>query len=39
VLVAVVFHGLHMPAEAHIRGAAWRLAQFLKVCPADQVRL
>jgi membrane-associated phospholipid phosphatase len=39
VLVAVVFHGLHMPAEAHIRGAAWRLAQFLKVCPTDQVRL
>ncbi len=39
VLVAVVFHGLHMPAEAHIRGAAWRLAQFLRVCPSDQVRL
>ena len=39
VLVAVIFHGLHMPAEAHIRGAAWRLAQFLKVCPTDQVRL
>jgi|HubBroStandDraft_6_1064221.scaffolds.fasta_scaffold787834_1 membrane-associated phospholipid phosphatase len=39
VLVAVVFHGLHMPAEAHIRGAAWRLAHFLRVCPTDQVRL
>jgi hypothetical protein len=39
VLVAVVFHGLHMPAEAHIRGAAWRLAQFLKVCRVDQARL
>ncbi len=39
VLVAVVFHGLHMPAEAHIRSAAWRLAQFLRVCPTDQVRL
>jgi len=39
VLIAVVFHGLHMPAEAHIRGAAWRLAHFLSVCPTDQVRL
>jgi membrane-associated phospholipid phosphatase len=39
VLVAVVFHGLHMPAEAHIRGVAWRLAQFLNVCRVDQARL
>jgi membrane-associated phospholipid phosphatase len=37
--VAVLFHGLHMPAEAHIRGAAWRLARLLDVCRADQARL
>lgn len=39
VLVAAVFHGLHMPAEAHIRGVAWQLAQFLNVCRVDQARL
>ena len=31
-LVALVFHGLHLPAEAHIRSTAWRLSQVLGVC-------
>jgi membrane-associated phospholipid phosphatase len=39
VLVAAVFHGLHMPAEAQIHSTAWRLAHYLGVCRADQVRL
>jgi membrane-associated phospholipid phosphatase len=34
-LVAVVFHGLHMPAEAEIHSTAWRLARLLNVCRAD----
>ncbi|HLJ05475.1 MAG TPA: phosphatase PAP2 family protein [Acetobacteraceae bacterium] len=34
VLVAVVFHGLHMPAEAEIHSTAWRLAHYLGVCRA-----
>jgi len=37
--VAAVFHGLHMPAEAQIHSTAWRLAHYLGVCRADQVRL
>jgi hypothetical protein len=37
--VAVLFHGLHLPAEAHIRGTAWRLAQLFNVCRGGQVRL
>ena len=34
-IVALIFHGLHLPAEAHIRLAAWRVTQFLGVCQAD----
>ena len=34
-LVAVLFHGFHMPAEAHIRGLAWRAAQYFSVCQSD----
>lgn len=34
VLVAAVFHGLHMPAEAQIHSTAWRLAHYLGVCRA-----
>jgi membrane-associated phospholipid phosphatase len=38
-LVAAIFHGLHMPAEAEINSTAWRLARLLDVCRAGQVRL
>jgi membrane-associated phospholipid phosphatase len=38
-LVAVLFHGLHLPAEAHIRSTAWRLSQMLGVCQSDELRL
>ncbi|HEY1931927.1 MAG TPA: phosphatase PAP2 family protein [Acetobacteraceae bacterium] len=31
-LVAVLFHGLHLPAEAAIRHTAFRAAQMLDVC-------
>ena len=37
--VALLFHGLHLPAEAHIRGTAWRLAHMLSVCQSSEVRL
>ena len=30
--VAVLFHGLHLPAEAAIRHTAYRAAQFVPVC-------
>jgi membrane-associated phospholipid phosphatase len=39
VFVAFVFHGLHMPAEAEIHSAAWRLARFFGVCRVDYARL
>ncbi len=32
VLVAAVFHGLHLPAEAAIRHTAFRAAEYLEVC-------
>jgi membrane-associated phospholipid phosphatase len=32
VVVAVVFHGLHLPAEAAIRHTAFNLAQFIPAC-------
>ena len=32
VIVAAVFHGLHLPAEAAIRHTAFRAAQYLEVC-------
>jgi len=35
VLVALLFHGLHLPAEAAIRHTAYRAAQFLSVCRTD----
>jgi membrane-associated phospholipid phosphatase len=38
-VVAAIFHGLHMPAEAEINSTAWRLARLLDVCRAGQVRL
>ncbi len=31
-VVAVVFHGLHLPAEAAIRHTAFRAAQFIPAC-------
>ena len=37
-LVAAIFHGLHLPAEAHIRATALRAALLLGVCQADQAR-
>jgi membrane-associated phospholipid phosphatase len=37
--VVVVFHGLHFPAEAHIRATAYRVAHLLAVCQSDDVRL
>jgi membrane-associated phospholipid phosphatase len=39
VVIAVIFHGLHLPAEAHIRSTAWRFAHVLAVCQSDEVRL
>ena len=39
VAVVLVFHGLHFPAEAHIRSTAYRLAHMLAVCQSDDVRL
>jgi len=38
IVVAAVFHGLHLPAEAHIRDTALRAALLLGVCQADQAR-
>ena len=38
-VVAVLFHGLHLPAEAHIRSTAWRFAHLLAVCQSDEMRL
>jgi membrane-associated phospholipid phosphatase len=35
VIVAVLFHGLHLPAEAAIRHTAWRAAHLLAVCQPD----
>ena len=37
--VAVVFHGFHLPAEAHIRSTALRLAHLLAVCQSAELRL
>lgn len=37
--VALVFHGLHLPAEAQIRATAFRFARILAVCQSDEVRL
>jgi membrane-associated phospholipid phosphatase len=32
VVVAAIFHGLHLPAEAAIRHTAWSAARYLDVC-------
>jgi membrane-associated phospholipid phosphatase len=37
--VAVLFHGLHLPAEAEIRSTAWRLAWLFDICQGGQARL
>jgi membrane-associated phospholipid phosphatase len=37
--IGLVFHGLHFPAEAHIRATAYRVAHMLAVCQSDDVRL
>lgn len=34
VIVAVLFHGLHLPAEAAIRHTAFRAAQYIPACRA-----
>jgi hypothetical protein len=39
VAVVVIFHGMHLPAEAHIRSTAWRFAHVLAVCQSSDVRL
>jgi membrane-associated phospholipid phosphatase len=39
VAVVVVFHGMHLPAEAHIRSTAFRVAKIFGVCQSDEVRL
>jgi membrane-associated phospholipid phosphatase len=37
--IVVLFHGLHFPAEAHIRATAHRVANMLAVCQSNDVRL
>jgi membrane-associated phospholipid phosphatase len=37
VVVAAVFHGLHLPAEAAIRHTAFRAAQFIPACRGTPV--
>ena len=37
VVVAAVFHGLHLPAEAAIRHTAYRAAQFIPACRGEPV--
>jgi len=39
IVVVLIFHGLHLPAEAQIRGTALRLARMLAVCQPDIGRL
>ena len=38
-VTVAVFHGLHMPAEAHIRATAFRVAKMLSVCQSEDLRL
>jgi membrane-associated phospholipid phosphatase len=38
-VTVVVFHGMHFPAEAHIRATAFRFAQSFAVCQPDGTRL
>jgi membrane-associated phospholipid phosphatase len=37
--VVLIFHGMHLPAEAHIRSTAWRVAHWLAVCQPEAGRL
>jgi membrane-associated phospholipid phosphatase len=37
--VVVIFHGMHLPAEAEIRSTAWRVARVLAVCQQPEARL
>ncbi len=39
IVTMLVFHGLHFPAEAHIRSTAFRIARILAVCQSDDLRL
>jgi membrane-associated phospholipid phosphatase len=39
VAVVVIFHGTHLPAEAHIRSTAWRFANVFAVCQSPEARL
>lgn len=39
VATVVVFHGMHFPAEAHIRATAFRFANVFAVCQPDGTRL
>ena len=36
-VVLAIFHGMHLPAEAHIRSTASRLAHLLSVCQSEEV--
>ncbi len=38
-IVAFVFHGLHLPAEAAIRHTAFRMGQFIPACRGEPVWL
>lgn len=38
-VTVAVFHGLHFPAEAHIRSTAFRMAKMLAVCQSEDTRL
>ena len=39
IVTMLVFHGLHFPAEVHIRSTAFRIARILAVCQSDDLRL
>jgi membrane-associated phospholipid phosphatase len=39
VAIVLVFHGVHFPAEAHIRATALRVAHIFAVCQPDGARL
>ena len=39
VLALGIFHGMHLPAEAHLRSTASRFAQFFAVCQSVEGRL
>ena len=35
VVIATIFHGMHLPAEAAIRHTAYRAAQYIPACRAS----